>query len=602
MNLIYFEDLIFNLNNPFGCWILCLQCHKKIPRIRIFDYNKEIMISMNCDCTAKTLIMLLDEYLEICNQEKMDNLHTKDIYCIQCAKFLTPEKRKVHDKTIFSVNHIIVNREIIIQYSCQSSLHKNQKILAKYYSLDTYQLLCKECATNSEKCRKLTSLRSETIEIIQCLNSFDEETFDNLKNQQSITYIINILRYMFELITKVNMPDLNLSFSICNIFHYLDTKKYSLSFPSNIEFGIILSPDIPIEPLSEGNGIIPYINPTSSGMALIGFDIAQPQLLKYDETVCNLIPNSLSSPFYHLIGYPTSPNKFLGLTKSKTNEYSFSSLEIKRNDEPTLGRHSFFLEEEKLTNQNCTIKNEINCICFINNETFATGGKSINVWEIKEKNIYLRASINNNGQIITNSIIYVNYFTNLRRNNSFRRSLTFNIENKLICGNNDGQIQLIELKDSELFFQKTKKLHSKQITCLRKMTNKRFASGGDDGKIAIYYQENIKEIIYLYGHKGPIVNIEVFKNTNEIISAGKDKQIIIWDVESRCKLKVFNPNSINGIENIYDVDSFSLFKGEKDYCFFVALSLKEIQYGGFQNIIEIWKSKNFDTYLEDNKQ
>lgn len=605
MNLLsYFDSIMSETYDEESNWILCLKCYKRIPRIRIFDYNENIMISMNCDCSVKTRVMLLDEYLEICKEEKRKNLFTQDNYCIQCEKFYPDEIRRVHDNMIFSVNHIIINREIKIQYRCQSELHKNQKILAKYYSLETYKLFCKGCAesTDINKCRKLADLRSETKEIIDRLGSLNKQT-QIIENYQSIVKLIDILKNMFEVITEVNMPDLNLSFSILNIFHYINTKKDFFSFLSNIEFSIILSPDIPIEPLPSSmdeKGVIPYIMPTSSDLALVGFNIAQPQLMKYGETVCNFIHNSLKCPFLHLIRYLSSPNKFLGITKSRTNEFSFSKLQIERINELPLDKQTAFLFEEELTTQKCSIKNEINCICFLSDEMFATAGKSIDIWEIKNEYIYLKASIDNDEAIITNSIIYMNYSSISIQSKNLKRSLSFTIENKLICGNNDGQVQFMELRDNQLVIQKTQPLHSKQITCLKKITNKSFASGGDDCKIAIYFQGNTKDKKILYGHKGPIVNIEVFINTNEIISAGKDKQIIIWDIESRCKLKIFTPKSITEVENMYDLTSFCLFKGENDYYFFISLSLKDEEYEGFQNIIEIWKSKNFDKYFKRN--
>ena len=110
MNLLsYFDSIMSETYDEESNWILCLKCYKRIPRIRIFDYNENIMISMNCDCSVKTRVMLLDEYLEICKEEKRKNLFTQDNYCIQCEKFYPDEIRRVHDNMIFSVNHIIIN-------------------------------------------------------------------------------------------------------------------------------------------------------------------------------------------------------------------------------------------------------------------------------------------------------------------------------------------------------------------------------------------------------------------------------------------------------------------------------------------------------------
>ena len=91
-----------------------------------------------------------------------------------------------------------------------------------------------------------------------------------------------------------------------------------------------------------------------------------------------------------------------------------------------------------------------------------------------------------------------------------------------------------------------------------------------------------------------IVSIEKIPSANEIISAAKDKQIIIWNIESQTKLNVFTPFTPH-LEK-YLLDSFSLFVENCTMYFYVGYNNKE-----GDNVLEIWKSRMFDNERDKNE-
>jgi len=132
---------------------------------------------------------------------------------------------------------------------------------------------------------------------------------------------------------------------------------------------------------------------------------------------------------------------------------------------------------------------------------------------------------------------------------------------KLICLQNveDDKKAQQQLQEST-----SKKSKNSSATWIAKFSPdcRYLATGGSDGLLKVYsvtilepeenghdsFEANLQildsEYISLVGHKGDIIDISWFKNSKMLITCAVDKMVILWNVEGRAPVKIFEHSDI----------------------------------------------------------
>lgn len=130
----------------------------------------------------------------------------------------------------------------------------------------------------------------------------------------------------------------------------------------------------------------------------------------------------------------------------------------------------------------------------------------------------------------------------------------FNDNEHIITCSNDKTIKIYKREKKGNIFIKTLKGHKGIITTMISVSINNnsdvyIISGSGDFNIKIWSMKDLKYVRTLTGHKGKISKIEK-TNTNYIISAGEDKNIILWDLSKFSLSKTFNFSDFDPITNI----------------------------------------------------
>lgn len=613
----------------FQFWLLCPHCKKRIPIFRIFCFNSElnpIMISLQCKCREFPMIMTLRKYIESCKDNFKDRVLYKKAYCAHCGVMLSENTKKVHDMMTFVTKHLYLNKEVELRMFCEDEKHKGQKIIAKAFNPKENIVICKYCynlikedyesqkkgkINSSNRLLKFSDLRKKVDEVIR---QYDIVKVSSASSTDVIT-LIDILKTMYYKLLQNEILEPNITISLINLFSMLsDSEMRPLP---NIFFDVILTPKFDFKMNMNNKMYLPLISDiviidkTNFILCYESFESVTKReenkrldipyrriIMDENESQLNVISNNSHYSFRKVIKYQN--DKFIGI-KCEV---------VKCEVDGNLLNHSLLLFSTK---DNEKIESEqkdyyMSCLCLYNEYIF-TGGNKLDVWKISRNSIHYCTSIpveEDKGKIT--SIIQMNFDDDNRSSILKKKSfesrnstkITFSMEYKIICGTDKGW--LLFMKPSTYTIEQPRELNlfkkdtEHSITCMCAIKSRVIATGGKDNLIIIYNYEEIRHFAtVLYGHTNAIVSIEKIPSCNEIISAAKDNQIIIWNIDSQTKLNVFTPFTPH-LEK-FMLDSFTLIIENSTMYFYAGYNNKE-----GQNVLEIWKSRMFENERDENAQ
>lgn len=613
-------------NVKFPFWLLCPHCARRIPIMRIFYFNAElspIMISLKCKCSENPMVTTLKKYIDICRDKFRERVLYKKGYCVHCGVMLESIKAKIHEKMILATKHLLLNREVELKMFCEDEKHKDSKIIAKAFNPRENKVICKYCynmikeeyemqkngkINSSNRLLKFSDLRKKVDEVLIHYDSVK----GYFSNSTDVIELIDILEKMYYKLLLNEILEPNIAISLINLFSMLSdtemkplpniffdvilTSKFNFSIQMNNKMYLPLISDIVI--IDKSNFILCYESFDSVTKREEGRRLEVPYRMiqmNEEEDLLNVISNNSHSSFRKVIKYQN--DKFIGIKfeVDDRNKFTHSLVLFSTEDE----------DDEPIQSEEKDYY--MSCLCVYKDHIF-TGGSQLDVWKICKNSINYCSTVRveeDKGKIT--SIIQMNFEDfEIGKKKSFESrgsmKITFSMEYKIICGTDKGWLLFVkpstytieQQKELNLFKDKNgKKEHS--ITCMCAVKSRVVATGGKDGLIIIYNYEEIGHFAtILYGHTMEIVSIEKIPSANEIISAAKDKQIIIWNIESQTKLNVFTPFTPH-LEK-YLLDSFSLFVENCTMYFYVGYNNKE-----GDNVLEIWKSRMFDNERDKNE-
>ena len=115
-----------------------------------------------------------------------------------------------------------------------------------------------------------------------------------------------------------------------------------------------------------------------------------------------------------------------------------------------------------------------------------------------------------------------------------------NKESWFICGNNEGTVQIFDLRDSRCLYQWI--VHKSAVTCVcaHPSNNSIVLSGGGDGKLLLLSTQMRRPLQIFNAHKGRINQIAISADGRYAATAGNDKTVKVFELTSTRQIASFD--------------------------------------------------------------
>ena len=131
--------------------------------------------------------------------------------------------------------------------------------------------------------------------------------------------------------------------------------------------------------------------------------------------------------------------------------------------------------------------------------------------------------------------------------------------------------------------------HLNSVFCVDISTDEQFCISGDfDGRVLLWNLENFSLYFEFIGHSGAINSVKFCKN-QFAASAGKDKNIFVWDIERKM---------IHAVLQGHQYEIWKLLVTDDDKYFVSADSLDGIKVWDIENKVKALEFKNFEESIE----
>jgi WD40 repeat protein len=85
-------------------------------------------------------------------------------------------------------------------------------------------------------------------------------------------------------------------------------------------------------------------------------------------------------------------------------------------------------------------------------------------------------------------------------------------------------------------------LHKSEVTCIKLSHDGNFVASGDSTKNVFIWKSSTKEIVnnrFVF-HSAKVFEIDWSSDDTNLVSASLDRSVIVWDLPSKSKVKVFS--------------------------------------------------------------
>lgn len=541
--------------------LVCSQCKKQIPLIFLKLKENTIMIEMKCGYCKTTNEMKINEYFSLIKEKEkfISNCTLKEEhssiesvkYCLNCRKCVCETCFSYHQLYPALSNHIILSRELLVNYTC--SLHNEKKM--KFLCKECNMAICKKCSETTHKTHSILNVDAIANEINTIDNKakqFIETVKEN--NKKSKDTLINLIDAEIIELNKLKQ-ELLLAYAdnerknkIIQEFFILALNNYKVikDIPSyevmmNIKNNLMINQEEPqiTFPQLKSNflSLIQYFktnfianvkkeyqclstlqahNDTINCM--IKMDDGKLATGSYDKTIKIWNPSQLSCEVI-LHGHT---DKIFSLTQ--LNDGRLAS-----------GSRDNTIRIWNGTNWTCLASlsghsDAVFTLLQIQNGYLLSGSadKSIKVWDV-------------------NSMKCLN---SLDEHDDIIYSLVELSDKRVASGSKDKAIKLWNM--SKFICEQTLQGHNGEVTALLELKDKRLASGSSDQTIIIWDVKQLTQQGILQNHQGMVFSLLQLKNGGLI--SGTYRDLMIWDLNTMKLTKTLTEHSgnIRGLVEISD--------------------------------------------------
>lgn len=530
--------------------LVCSKCKKQIPLIYLKLKENMIMIEMKCGYCKTTNEMKIEDYLILIKEKEkfIGNCTLKEEhssiesvnYCLNCRKCVCETCFSYHQLYPALADHIILSRELLVNYTCSMHNEKKMKFLCKECNM----AICKKCSEQSHKSHSILNVDAIAEEINSIHNTAKQfiQTVkeNNKKNKDTLISLIDAE------IIELNKLKQELELA------YEDNEKKNKIIQ---EFFLL---------------------------ALNNYEVIK-NIPSY-EVMMNIKNNLIVNQTEPQINFPQLKSNFLSLIQYfKTN--FIANVKKEYQCVSTLQAHN----------------DKINCMIKMDNGRLVTGSydKTIKIWNTsqlscegilqghtdkvfslaqlsdgrlasgsRDKTIRIWDGINwtclaslsghsnavfkllhmSNGYLLSGSadkclkvwdVSSMKCINTLQEHEDIIYSLVELRDKRVASGSKDKTIKLWNMAKYQC--EKTLQGHNGEVTTLIELKDKRLASGSSDQTIILWNVNNYTQQGQLQNHQGIVFSLLELKNGNLI--SGTYRNIMIWDINSMKLIKTITEHS-----------------------------------------------------------
>ncbi|KAG2369907.1 WD40-repeat-containing domain protein [Suillus spraguei] len=184
-------------------------------------------------------------------------------------------------------------------------------------------------------------------------------------------------------------------------------------------------------------------------------------------------------------------------------------------------------------------------------------------------------------------------------------------EQVLVSGSADKEVKFWEFERNVSHNDEVKKSMTLNHTRTLKMSDEvlfvRYSPNGKllavallDSTVKIFYQDTLKFFLSLYGHKLPVLAMDISDDSKLIVTCSADKNVKIWGLDfGDCHKSIFaHEESVMQFENIQKLDGHH----SEIWAFAVSNHAKFVVTGSHDKSIRVWEKLDEPLFLEEERE